>query len=192
MVFFESKEIKDFRKKHFDDMTAANSLISNLRFSQGTVQGYDEFMMNLEHILEFRRLMLIEVQFVPEMIDLLTFLFIRYIANSTIPILEKDRDGAGKNVSSLQRIRRQCDLVLNLVTNSKDIVPYLFEMKKNGSWPDSFNETNWLSEFKSPDSFLKWTLSKTNDGNPKLIFASGKIMAKIGSLFRLIDAFSRL
>jgi len=59
MVFFESKEIKDFRKKHFDDMTAANSLISNLRFSQGTVQGYDEFMMNLEHILEFRRLMLI-------------------------------------------------------------------------------------------------------------------------------------
>jgi len=82
--------------------------------------------------------------------------------------------------------------VLNLVTNSKDIVPYLFEMKKNGSWPDSFNETNWLSEFKSPDSFLKWTLSKTNDGNPKLIFASGKIMAKIGSLFRLIDAFSRL
>jgi len=191
-MFFDSKEVKEFKANHFDDMTASNSLISDLRKSQITVQGHDDLLMNVQHIKEFRRILLQRPEHIPEFIDTMTFLYIRYIANSTIPELERDPEGSGKNPNSLQTIRRQCDLVLHLVINSSDIVGSIFEMKKSGKWPKSFNETNWLGIFKSPDNFLKWTLSKTNDKNPKLIFASGKIMAKIGSLFRLIDAISRL
>ena len=150
--------------------------------------------MNIQHINEIRRILLEkDERDMQRFINTMTFLYIRYIAKSTIPELERDVDGKGKNPQSLQTIRRQCDLVLELVLkNKKDMVSSIFEMKKNGNWPESFNETNWLGIFKSPDNFLKWTVSKTTSGNPKIIFASSKIVSKIGSLFRVIDAISRL
>ena len=193
-MFFESKEVKEFKKKHFDDITAANSLISDLRKSQVILKEEDpqDILKNIFYINNFKHV-LDSTDFIFETIDLMTFVFIRYVAGSTIPELEQDPEGVGKNINSLQVIRRQTDLVLSLISNNKnDIVSSIFEMKNTGKWPPSFNDTNWLGIFKSPDNFLKWTLSKTNDNNPKLMFASGKIMARIGSLFRVIDAISRL
>ena len=193
-MFFESKEVKEFKAQHFDDMTAANSLLSDFYEGSVTVRGHDDLLTNIQHINELRRLLLEkDEKDTQRFIDTMTFLYIRYIAKSTIPELERDVDGKGKNPQSLQTIRRQCDLVLQLVLkNKKDMVSSIFEMKKNGKWPESFNETNWLGIFKSPDNFLKWTVSKTTSGNPKIIFASSKIVSKIGSLFRVIDAISRI
>ena len=193
-MFFESKEVKEFKAQHFDDMTTGNSMLSDFSEASITVRDNDDLLMNIENINELRRILLEngerEIQ---SFINTMTFLYIRYIAKSTIPELERDVDGKGKNPQSLQTIRRQCDLVLQLVLkNKKDMVSSIFEMKKNGNWPESFNETNWLGIFKSPDNFLKWTVSKTTSGNPKIIFASSKIVSKIGSLFRVIDAISRI
>ena len=193
-MFFESKEVKEFKAQHFDDMTAGNNLLSDFNEASITVRDHDDLLMNIQHINEIRRILLEkDERDMQRFINTMTFLYIRYIAKSTIPELERDVDGKGKNPQSLQTIRRQCDLVLELVLkNKKDMVSSIFEMKKNGNWPESFNETNWLGIFKSPDNFLKWTVSKTTSGNPKIIFASSKIVSKIGSLFRVIDAISRL
>lgn len=193
-MFFESKEVKEFKAQHFDDMTAGNSLLSDFNEASLTVRDHDDLLMNIQHINEIRRILLEkDERDMQRFINTMTFLYIRYIAKSTIPELERDVDGKGKNPQSLQTIRRQCDLVLELVLkNKKDMVSSIFEMKKNGNWPESFNETNWLGIFKSPDNFLKWTVSKTTSGNPKIIFASSKIVSKIGSLFRVIDAISRI
>ena len=193
-MFFESKEVKEFKAQHFDDMTAGNSLLSDFNEASLTVRDHDDLLMNIQHINEIRRILLEkDERDMQRFINTMTFLYIRYIAKSTIPELERDVDGKGKNPQSLQTIRRQCDLVLELVLkNKKDMVSSIFEMKKNGKWPESFNETNWLGIFKSPDNFLKWTVSKTTSGNPKIIFASSKIVSKIGSLFRVIDAISRI
>ena len=192
-MFFESKEVKDFKATHVDDSIAAQGLISDFRITQELVKDHDELLVNVQHIKEVRRILLdAGEKNVPLFIDTMTFLFIRYIAKSSIPELQKDPEGANKNPNSLQTIRRQCDLVLELISRKGDIVGIIFEMKKTGKWPESFNGTNWLGEFKKPDNFLKWTVSKTTSGNPKLIFASAKVVAKIGSLFRLIDALSKL
>ena len=193
-MFFESKEVKEFKAQHFDDMTAGNNLLSDFNEASITVRDHDDLLMNIQHINEIRRILLEkDERDMQRFINTMTFLYIRYIAKSTIPELERDVDGKGKNPQSLQTIRRQCDLVLELVLkNKKDMVSSIFEMKKNGNWPESFNETNWLGIFKSPDNFLKWTVSKTTSGNPKIIFASSKIVSKIGSLFRVIDAISRI
>ena len=193
-MLFESKEVKEFKAQHFDDMTAGNNLLSDFNEAAITVRGHDDLLMNIQHINELRRLLLEkDERDTQKFIDTMTFLYIRYIARSTIPELEKDVDGKGKNPQSLQTIRRQCDLVLQLVLkNKKDMISSIFEMKKNGNWPESFNETNWLGIFKSPDNFLKWTVSKTTFGNPKIIFASSKIVSKIGSFFRVVDAISRM
>ena len=193
-MFFEPKEVKEFKAQHFDDMTAGNSLLADFKKSELNVHGHDDLLVNIQHINEIRRILLErDEKDIPSFIDTMTFLYIRYIARSTIPELERDVDGKGKNPQSLQTIRRQCDLVLQLVLQNKnDMVSSIFEMKKNGKWPESFNDTNWLGIFKSPDNFLKWTVSKTTSGNPKLIFASSKIVSKIGSLFRVIDSISRI
>ena len=104
-MFFESKEVKEFKAQHFDDMTAGNSMLSDFSEASIIVRDNDDLLMNIQNINELRRILLEngerEIQ---SFINTMTFLYIRYIAKSTIPELERDVDGKGKNPQSLQTI----------------------------------------------------------------------------------------
>ena len=92
-MFFEPKEVKEFKAQHFDDMTAGNSLLSDLNEASITVRGHDDILMNIQYMNELRRLLLEnDERDTQRFINTMTFLYIRYIAKSTIPELERDVD----------------------------------------------------------------------------------------------------
>lgn len=45
------------------------------------------------------------------------------------------------------------------------------KIKKDNKWPASFNDNNWLADFKNSDMFQSWTIHRAAHGNLKLEFA---------------------
>ncbi len=191
MNLFQSKELIQFKRENANDMDASERLIADLRKAGQYVIGHDDLLVNGPYVDSLKSILLKSDGYdTPKYLITMTLLYIRYISSSTIPELE--REGTGSSPQRLAMVRRQCDLIFSIIKDSKHtVLDQVLSMKKNGKWPSSFNDTDWLVEFKNPDSFMSWTIYRASTGDQKLAFASSNIVSRIGSLFRFIFAISK-